>query len=182
MAHYCTHLCWQRTILHSITAVVRSRKLGRAPILVFLRQALSSHLCQQMVWLLYWLQDRDSMPYQYTINHSTALHTHNEIQWPTATACRWHFALGVVSQRQSCYLSTPSLPWVPCCDHNVCKRVYKVTKYRYNYFRDKIFLLTVKLFTYTEGVHNPLIMVLNWVSLNTTTSLVHFDRTYLDTF
>ena len=43
---------------------LRSRELGQATLLlVFLtpRQALSSHLCQQMVWL-YWLQDRDSMP------------------------------------------------------------------------------------------------------------------------
>ena len=36
----------------------------------------------------------------------------------------------------------------------------------YNYFENKIFLLTVKLFTYTEGVHIPLIMVSNWVSYN----------------
>ena len=32
------------------------------------RQALSSHLRQQMIWL-YWLQDRDSMLNLYTINH-----------------------------------------------------------------------------------------------------------------
>ena len=73
---------------------LRSRELGQAPmLLVFLtpRQALSSHPRQQMVWL-YWLQDRDSMPNWYTINHPTTLHTHNESQWPTA-ACWWHFAL-----------------------------------------------------------------------------------------
>ena len=29
---------------------------------------------------LYWLQDRDSMPNWYTINHPTTLHTHNETQ------------------------------------------------------------------------------------------------------
>ena len=70
------------------------------------RQTLSSHPRQQMVWL-YWLQDRDSMPNCYTINHPTTLHTHNETQWPTA-ARRWHFALRDVSHRQSCHLSTPS--------------------------------------------------------------------------
>ena len=61
---------------------LRSRELGQAPmLLVFLtpRQALSSHPRQQMVWL-YWLQDRDSMPNWYTINHLTILHTHNETQ------------------------------------------------------------------------------------------------------
>ena len=31
-----------------------------------------------------------------------------------------------------------------------------------------------EVFAYTEGVHNSLIMVLNWASLNTITSLVHF--------
>ena len=58
-------------------------------LLVFLtpKQALSSHPPLQMVWL-YWLQDRDSMPNWYTINHPTTLHTHNETQWPAA-ACRW---------------------------------------------------------------------------------------------
>ena len=45
------------------------------------RQELSSHPCQQMVWL-YRLQDRDSMPNWYTINHPKTLHTHNETQWP----------------------------------------------------------------------------------------------------
>ena len=61
---------------------LRSRELGQAPmLLVFLtpRQALSSHPHLQMVWL-YWLQDRDSMPNWYTINHLTILHTHNETQ------------------------------------------------------------------------------------------------------
>ena len=57
-----------------------------------------------MVWL-YCLQDRDSMPNWYTINHPTTLHTHNETQWPTA-ARRWHFALRDVSRRQSCHLLT----------------------------------------------------------------------------
>ena len=75
-----------------------SRELGQAPKLhVFLtpRQALSYHLRQQIVWL-YWLQDRDSMPNWY--NHPTTLHTHNEIQWPSA-AHQWQFALGDVSRR-----------------------------------------------------------------------------------
>ena len=51
--HYCTHLCCCRAILHSIIAVVQSRELGQAPILVFLilMQALSSHPRQHMVWL-----------------------------------------------------------------------------------------------------------------------------------
>ena len=51
MAHYCTHLCQQQKILHSITAVVQSRELGQAPILLSLtlRQVLSSHPLQQMV-------------------------------------------------------------------------------------------------------------------------------------
>ena len=44
--------------------------------------------------------------------------------------------------------------------------------------KTKTFLLNLKLFIYTEGVHNPLIMVLNWVSLNTTASLVHFGCHY----
>ena len=44
----------------------------------------------------------------------------------------------------------------------------------YDYFWPKTFLLTVKLFTYTRRVHNSLMMVLNWASLDTTTSLVHF--------
>ena len=44
----------------------------------------------------------------------------------------------------------------------------------YDYFWPKTFLLTVKLFSYTERVHNSLMMVLNWASLDTTTSLVHF--------
>ena len=39
------------------------------------KQALSSHPHQQIVWM-YWLQDKDSMPKQYTINHPTKLHTH----------------------------------------------------------------------------------------------------------
>ena len=81
---YCTHLCCQRTILHIITVVVRSRELGQAPILLFLtlRQALSSHPRQQMVWLCR-LQDRDSIHIQYTINHPTTLHT----QWNPLTHC-----------------------------------------------------------------------------------------------
>jgi hypothetical protein len=75
-----------------------SRELGQAPmLLVFLtpRQALSFHPRQQMVWL-YWLQDRDSMPNCYTINHPTTLHTHNETKRPTA-ARRWQFVLRDVS-------------------------------------------------------------------------------------
>ena len=90
---------------------LRSRELGQAPmLLVFLtpRQVLSSHPLQQMVWL-YWLQDRDSIPNWYTINHPTKLHAHNETQWPTA-ARRWHFAQRDVSCRQSCHLLTPSHP------------------------------------------------------------------------
>ena len=57
--HYCTHLCFRPTILHSIRAVVWSRELDQAPLLNFLtlRQVLSSHLRQKMVWL-YWLQNR----------------------------------------------------------------------------------------------------------------------------
>ena len=54
-----------------------SRELGQAPmLLVFLtpRQVLSSHPRQQMVWLCR-LQDRDTMPNWYTINHPTTLHT-----------------------------------------------------------------------------------------------------------
>ena len=68
---------------HLIKGVMPSPML-----LVYLtpRGALSSHP------QLYWLQDRDSMPNSYTINHLTTLHTHNETQWPTA-ARRWHFAL-----------------------------------------------------------------------------------------
>ena len=46
------------------------------------RQALSSCLHQQMVWL-YWLQNGDTMPNWYTINHPTTLHAHNE----TVTHC-----------------------------------------------------------------------------------------------
>ena len=47
----------------------------------------------------------------------------------------------------------------------------------YDYFKTKTFLLTLNLFTYTEVIHNLLIMVLNWVSLNA--SLVHFVHKYL---
>jgi hypothetical protein len=48
------------TILHSVKMIVWSRELGQTPILFFLiRQALSSHPHQKMVWL-YWLQDRES--------------------------------------------------------------------------------------------------------------------------
>ena len=72
---------------------------------------LSSHPHQQMVWL-YWLQDRDSMPIWYTINHPTTLHTHSETQWPIA-AHQWHFVLQGVSCSQSCHLLKPSHPWVP---------------------------------------------------------------------
>jgi hypothetical protein len=63
---------------HPIKGVMPSPML-----LAFLtpRQALSFHPHQQMV-RLYWLQDRDSMPNLYTINHPTTLHTHNEINWP----------------------------------------------------------------------------------------------------
>ena len=85
---------------------LRSRELGQATMLqVFLtpRQALSSHPCQQMVWL-YWLQDRDS-----TLSTIRQHFTHNEIQWPTATG-RWHFALRYISHRQSFHLLTPSHP------------------------------------------------------------------------
>jgi hypothetical protein len=68
---------------------------------VFLtRQALSSQPRQQMVWL-YWLQAK-----------LTSLRTHNETQWPTAAPQR-HFSLRDLSRRQSCHLSTPSLPRVP---------------------------------------------------------------------
>jgi hypothetical protein len=92
---------------------LQTRKFGQAAIMLFLnpRQALSSHLRQQIVWL-YWLQDRDSMPNWYTINHPTTMHTHNETQWPTA-ARQWHFALWEVSCRQSCHFSTPSHPRIP---------------------------------------------------------------------
>ena len=67
---------------------LQSRELGQAPMLLVFqtpRQALSSHLCQQMVWL-YWLQDRDGMPNWYTINHPTTLHANNvslPIAWIT---------------------------------------------------------------------------------------------------
>ena len=64
-----------------------------------------------MVWL-YWLQDRDSMPIWYTINHPTTQHTYSETQWPIA-AHQWHFVLRNVSRSQSCHLLTPSHPWVP---------------------------------------------------------------------
>ena len=78
------------------------------------RQVLLCHLSQQMVWL-YWLQDRDSMPNWYNINHPTTLHTHNETKWPTAP-CRWHFEWRDVSRMQSCNLLTLSQ-----CDNNVDK-------------------------------------------------------------
>ena len=35
------------------------------------------------------------------------------------------------------------------------------------------------MFPYTEGVHNSLTLLLNWVSLNTATSLVHFGSLYI---
>ena len=76
-----------KEVLYSIIQYhggLRSRELGQAP-----RQALSYHLPQQMV-RLYWLQD--IMPNWYTINHSTTLHTDNEIKWPNA-AHRWHLEL-----------------------------------------------------------------------------------------
>ena len=70
---------------------LQSRELGQATVLLLSltpRQVSSSHPCQQMVWL-YWLQDRDSMPNWYTINHSTILHT----QWNTVTHCCLPMAL-----------------------------------------------------------------------------------------
>ena len=48
-------------------------------------------------------------------------------------------------------------------------------------FRTIHFSLTVKLFSYIESFHNPLIMLLNWVSYNNMTSLVHFDYKFLTT-
>ena len=87
---------------------LRSMELGQAPMLLVFqtpRQELSSHPHQQMVWLS-WLQDKDSMPNWYNINHPTTLHSHNETQWPTA-APWWHFVLRDVSCRQSCHLLTP---------------------------------------------------------------------------
>ena len=103
--------------LDSIKAVSNQAPM----LLVFLtpRQALSSHPCQQMVWL-YWLQDRYSMPSLYTINYPTTLPIHIETQWPTA-ARRWHFAPRDVSRRQTYHLLTPSHPWIPPCDHTVGK-------------------------------------------------------------
>ena len=84
-----------------------SRELGKAPMLLVSltpRQALSSHPCQQMVWL-YWLQDRDSMPNWYTINHPATLHTQNE----TVTHCCSWMTLCTAG----CILQTklPSLVW-----------------------------------------------------------------------
>ena len=109
MAHYCTYLCWQWTILHSITASIQSRELCQAPCycsMVFLtpRHALSSHPHQRMVWL-YWLQDTDSMPNCYTINHPTTLHTHNETHCCSPMTL---FAAGKVAISR--HLATPGLP------------------------------------------------------------------------
>ena len=64
----------------------------------------------------------------YTINHPTTLHTHNEIQWPTA-ACWCHFAPRDVSYRQSWHLSTPShsgLPRVTILLQDQCGRWFTV--------------------------------------------------------
>ena len=115
-------------ILYSITLVS-----DQAPtLLVFLtpRQVLLSHPRQQMVWL-YWLQDRDSMPNWYTINHPTTLHTHNETQWPTA-ACRHKIFLSVQSRELGQYKLLPGIELGPaegqqlrdvprtCCWLNFC--------------------------------------------------------------
>ena len=43
-------------------------------------------------------------------------------------------------------------------------------------FRTIHFSLTVRSFSYIEAFHNPLIMVLNWVSYYNMTSLVHFEK------
>ena len=100
---------------------LRSRDL--APMLqAFLtpRQALSSHPCQQMVWL-YWLQGRDSMPNRYSLNHLTILHTHNETQWPTA-ACRWQFVCcGMYPSGKVAISQHLAIPRLPQCDHTVGK-------------------------------------------------------------
>ena len=83
MAHYCTFMpTTDNTIQYH--GRLHTRKLGQAPILLFLtlRQALSSHPHQQMVWLCR-LQDRDSIHIQYTINHPTTLHT----QWNPVSHC-----------------------------------------------------------------------------------------------
>ena len=74
-----------KEILYSIIAGSDHGSYAKPLLLhVFLtpRQALSSHPHQQMVWL-YWLQDRDSIPNWYTINHPTTLH----IQWNPVTHC-----------------------------------------------------------------------------------------------
>ena len=47
---------------------LRSRELGQDPMFLTPRQVLSSHPLKQM-FRLYWLQDRDSMPTWYAINH-----------------------------------------------------------------------------------------------------------------
>ena len=117
-------------LLHSSMSMTNNTTQyhGRHPIkgfmpspmlLVFLtpRQALSSHPRQQMVWL-YCLQD--SMPNWCTIKRSTMLHTHDEIQWPTA-ASWWHFALRDVSRRQSAIFQQLATPGFPQCDHTVDK-------------------------------------------------------------
>ena len=72
LGHFCLFVC-NRGDTIQYHGHLQSRELGQSPLLlVFLtsRQALSSHLHQQMVWL-YWLQDRDSMPDWYAINHFT---------------------------------------------------------------------------------------------------------------
>ena len=52
MAHYCTHLCRQRTILHSIMAVVPSREFRGAPILLFLTTYIYSFSELVVRWML----------------------------------------------------------------------------------------------------------------------------------
>jgi hypothetical protein len=108
----------QQTLLHSITAVVGSRKLGQASILVFLtpRHLTCVNRCS------------DCIGYRIVIvcligTLSTILQycTHNETHWPAA-ACQWHVVLWDVSHRQICHLSTPSYPTSPLgCDHTVSK-------------------------------------------------------------
>ena len=51
VVHYCTHLCCRRTILH-IKAVIRSRELGQAPILLFL--TLRQALCLCLIICFFW--------------------------------------------------------------------------------------------------------------------------------
>ena len=73
--------------------------IGQAPMLLVSltpRQALSSHPRQQMVWL-YWLQDRDSMPNWYTINHPTTLHTQNYLWWTKNAKQNWNISWGLLA-------------------------------------------------------------------------------------